>query len=313
MSRDDSVVIGEFVISMYDLIGDIHGHSIALEEWLVYFGYERLGKGYKHPERTLIFLGDLIDRGPDIRRVIEIARSMVYSGAAVAIIGNHEFNAICYHTQNPQTGEPYRAHNADNTRQHEKTLAAFPSYSEMQELIAWFQNLPLWFEIRQFRAVHACWHADSIQRLRTVSPDATLSCELLAECAHSEALYFNNLENILKGLEVRLPGDLSFFDSQGKVRRDVRVNWCLPSAGKTYRDYSFPLQLSAPEVPLEGISYSGYPESAPPVFFGHYWLQDEEPRPIRDNCFCLDYSVAKQGFLCGYRLGEGFLVYPRSS
>ena len=39
------------------------------------------------------------------------------------------------------------------------------------------------------------------------------------------------------------------------------------------------------------------------VFFGHYWLKGE-PSLYRENICCLDYSVAKQGKLVAYRLGE---------
>ena len=45
-----------------------------------------------------------------------------------------------------------------------------------------------------------------------------------------------------------------------------------------------------------------------PVFFGHYWLKGE-PNLYRDNICCLDYSVAKNGFLCSYRFnGEDKLL-----
>jgi hypothetical protein len=43
-----------------------------------------------------------------------------------------------------------------------------------------------------------------------------------------------------------------------------------------------------------------YPAAAPPVFFGHYWLQGQ-PRPQASNVACVDYSVARWGRLVAYR------------
>lgn len=46
---------------------------------------------------------------------------------------------------------------------------------------------------------------------------------------------------------------------------------------------------------------AAYPTTAKPVFVGHYWLSDDQPEILADNVACLDYSVAKGGFLCAYR------------
>ncbi len=86
---------------MYDLIGDIHGHADALQHLLNRLGYSRQKSVYGHPERQAIFLGDFIDRGPQIRETLEIVRPMVDSGAALAVMGNHEINALAFHTPHP--------------------------------------------------------------------------------------------------------------------------------------------------------------------------------------------------------------------
>lgn len=294
---------------MYDLVGDIHGHADELEAWLRSHGYASSGKGYRHPERTLIFLGDLIDRGPKIRRVVEIARAMVDSGAAKIVMGNHEFNALCYHTQDTlYPGQYLRTHNEDHVAQHCETLEAFSDPTEMADLLSWFYTIPMWLELPELRAVHACWHDGSIARLQDSFPDAKLTPEMLGECGRKSGSLYEHIENVLKGPEVQLPPGYSFKDKQGKTRYNVRVKWCIPSQGETYRSYSFPEQVTAPEDEIQGVDLAGYPGSERPVFFGHYWLPEKTPAPISTNCFCLDYSVAKGGFLCGYRLGEGFLV-----
>ncbi|WP_281170011.1 hypothetical protein [Fodinicurvata sediminis] len=42
----------------------MHGHASALERLLGKLGYRHDGTCYRHPERTAVFLGDFVDRGP---------------------------------------------------------------------------------------------------------------------------------------------------------------------------------------------------------------------------------------------------------
>jgi calcineurin-like phosphoesterase family protein len=78
----------------YDLVGDIHGHADALHRLLGKLDYAEVEGVFRHPERQMIFVGDFIDRGPQQREVLRIARSMCEAGLARAVMGNHEFNAI---------------------------------------------------------------------------------------------------------------------------------------------------------------------------------------------------------------------------
>ena len=79
---------------MYDIIGDIHCQAGKLEALLTNMGYQLKDGIYQHPQRTLISVGDLIDRGPQQRRSVDIIRAMVEHGSALCIMGNHEFNAV---------------------------------------------------------------------------------------------------------------------------------------------------------------------------------------------------------------------------
>jgi len=108
---------------MYDLIGDIHGHADELQQLLAKLGYVRSAGVFRHPDRKIIFLGDFIDRGPQIREVLEIVRSMVEAGAALAVMGNHELNALAYHTaDNESPGQYLRRHTESSIRQHARTI-----------------------------------------------------------------------------------------------------------------------------------------------------------------------------------------------
>src|SRR4051812_17938497 len=92
---------------MYDLIGDIHGHADELVQLLGALGYQKAHGAYRHPDRKVIFLGDFIDRGPKIGQVLETVRPMVEGGHALAVMGNHELNALAYHTEDPESPGEY--------------------------------------------------------------------------------------------------------------------------------------------------------------------------------------------------------------
>ena len=145
----------------YDFIGDIHGHAKLLERILLRLGYQSEGNSYvaSDEERKVIFLGDYIDRGPQNRRVIEIVRSMTEKGQAIALMGNHEFNAICYHTRSSSGNVYLRPHICKNVGQHESFLREYQTDSaELKETISWFRSLPIWWEDHDVRAIHACWY-----------------------------------------------------------------------------------------------------------------------------------------------------------
>ena len=132
----------------YDLIGDIHGYSEPLVELLEKLGYKSTGGVYRHPNRQAVFLGDFIDRGPSQREVISIVRPMVDDGAALAVMGNHEFNAIAYSTADPDNpGNYLRPHCAKNHKQHRAFLQAYEGTDDHLELITWFRSLPLWLRL----------------------------------------------------------------------------------------------------------------------------------------------------------------------
>ena len=75
-----------------DIVGDIHGEIDALVQLLGHLGYDEQGR---HPEgRTIVFVGDLCDRGPDSPAVLAMGHKLVQSGRAVAVLGNHEINLL---------------------------------------------------------------------------------------------------------------------------------------------------------------------------------------------------------------------------
>ncbi len=291
---------------MYDIIGDIHGHADELRELLELMGYKHRGKLHAHPDRQAVFVGDFIDRGSQISEVLQIVRPMIDNGHAVAVMGNHEFNAIAYHTPDPANrGQFLREHNNKNDRQHAETVRQLTA-GQLSEAIMWFRSLPMSLDLDGIRVVHACWDIGSINVIeRALAEHDGLSTDFMLAATRKSEDLCQSVEDVLKGKELTLPNGISFKDKDGHERSEVRTKWYEHPAGKTYREYTLPAIEEVPDEPVPESAWNQvtqYNDDAdPPVFVGHYWLRAERPTLLAPNVACVDYSVAKGGNLCAYR------------
>jgi hypothetical protein len=115
---------------------------------------------------------------------------------------------------------------------------------------------------------------------------------------------FAPVDIALKGKEAKLPDGYAFTDKDGHVRTEIRTRWYLPAEGHTYATYALQSDEIVCPVPLDQAvidAAAPYPADAKPVFVGHYWLSAPWPTLLAENVVCLDFSVAKRGFLCAYR------------
>lgn len=286
----------------YDLIGDIHGQAEALKALLAKLGYVLQLGTYVHPQgRKVIFVGDLVDRGPQVREVLQIVRTMVEQQKALICMGNHEYNILAYHTW--VDGFFLRAHSGKNATQISATLKSFRGYEdEWLDYLNWFWQIPLFLELAEFRVVHACWDQSQIDYLRQCLPQDRLTPQFLYRSAQNRSQEYKALETVLKGWEVPLPEGQVFYDKDGATRYETRVRWWQPS-GQKWRDISIGIPRPHPlleqefKTVLPGRAYSAEQK---PVFFGHYWLRGK-PRLQAANVCCLDYSAGKEGDLIAYR------------
>lgn len=286
---------------MYDIIGDIHGHADTLETLLKKLGYKFKDKGYYHPEgRKVAFVGDFIDRGPKIRETLHLVKNMCDSGNAVATMGNHEYNAICFHTPHVEKGGFFRDHSLKEIEQHIETLRQFKHHEkEWPYFLDWFKSLPLYYENDDFRMVHACWDDEHINWLK--QNYKTMSYEFLSSASDRSSKIYHVVEETLKGKEQKLPMGFSFNDKDGAKREECRIKWWTTIENRnTFGD----VLMECPEVlKKEMIQNKGsihYYDNSKPVFFGHYWLKGE-PKIENPKAICTDYSVAKGGILAAVR------------
>lgn len=291
-------------MNAFDIIGDIHGHHDKLTALLTVLGYRSRDNTWRHPDgRRVLILGDFIDRGPRIRDVLHLVRGMCDAGDALAIMGNHEYNAVCYHTPDGNGGH-LRQHNDRNLHQHGATLAQFCDRpGEWAVWIEWMKGLPFYLDLEGLRAVHATWDPSATAALNGATLDDPGFLSASATPGSSE---FRAVEMLLKGLELELPAGATYTDKDGHHRSAIRARWWENApVGMTYRQLIFPWADTPPDSPVASsvlATLPGYPPDAPPVFFGHYWLPaTAEFAPLAPNLACLDYSAAKDGPLVGYR------------
>lgn len=171
--------------SSIDIIGDVHGMYGRLSGLLARLGYHRDAGSWRHSEnRRVVFVGDYVDRGSRSKEVIETVQQMCHDRIALALLGNHDTNAIAFCTLkatgvlDAQTAwkcregsswvdsrDWLREHNKKNVEQHRDTLKAFKEPSEYEAAIGYFQTLPIWLELPGLRVVHAAWIPHAIDKL----------------------------------------------------------------------------------------------------------------------------------------------------
>lgn len=144
---------------------------------------------------------------------------MVVAGAARAVMGNHEFNAIAWLTpDSAASGEYLRRHSPGNRLQHGDFLSEVDNTPRHAALMNWFLTLPLWLDLGGIRVIHAHWHTPSVAELAPrLGPGQTLTPALLVEGSRRGSAAFRTIESLLRGAAVpRING--SILDSHGMLR-----------------------------------------------------------------------------------------------
>ena len=302
----------------YDLIGDVHGCAATLERLLQKLGYKKQQGIYQHAKRRVIFLGDIIDRGPRIREALVLVHSMVQKGSAHMVLGNHEFNAITYCTKNASLGsstgtEYLRPHTPNNTRQIVETLEQFANYAdEWGIFLEWFKTLPLFLELgdasvgNAFRVVHACWDHKLIAEHKNNFGGGHFDAQFIQDTCLKNSLSARIKQRLMNGIDIPYPHGINSLSSDGYQRSSFRTKFWIRRA-QTYGELLFQPDPLPAEVAKALISKDhraqmvNYGLDEPPLFVGHYWLKGR-PKPIANNVACLDYSAVKYGRLVAYRM-----------
>ncbi|MFW6290200.1 MAG: metallophosphoesterase [Mariniphaga sp.] len=284
---------------MYDIIGDVHGHAQLLKKMLNELGYKKTSSGYAHPERKAVFVGDFINRGPSIRKVIRTIRTMVENGNAYTILGNHELNSIISYIK--------RKNNLfqQNDISEFKTIYEFRNFpEEWKDHVRWLRSLPLFLELDGIRVVHACWSDEAVEFVKQHIAPGKIKKEVFKQIYKSpDSEMAKNIWLLTKGIQFKLPGDLKIKNNKGTFPRSFRMRWWEYPQGKTFKELSFESKYEMPDytVPPQIEPWSlPYPDDAPIVFFGHY-CRHNGPFIVKPNVCCIDACINGSKTLMAYR------------
>ncbi|MBU2887147.1 metallophosphoesterase [Gilvimarinus agarilyticus] len=297
--------------SQLDIIGDVHGCANTLQRLLQKLDYQKVAGVYRNPQRKVVFVGDIVDRGPRIREALAIVRDMVDAGEATMVLGNHELHALCYCLPNPNIPNHYlRPHTPRNTSIIQETLEQFANHSQdWQDHLRWLKQRPLYFQMPGVRVIHACWDQSVINRLAAVIPEARWS-----ELADPASQLSRDVKRLTSGVELPLPEPHIMLSAEGYRRRSFRAGFW-QSNPVNLGALAFqpdPLPDSVAALPVTDdikAQLVVYDSSQPPLFVGHYWLNGS-PKPITENIACLDYSAVKFGRLVAYRCDGRQTLHP---
>lgn len=290
---------------MYDIIGDVHGHASLLKKLLKQMGYRKGEEGYAHPERKAIFTGDFTNRGPEIRKTLRIIRRMVDSGAAYAILGNHEIYNILYCLKGNNNNPLLQNKKGKRYLSVQKTVEEFKRYpAEWETYISWLRTLPFFVEFDGLRVVHAAWRDSNIELIKSEIPPGQIRKKVFRDLVlQPHSALSQAILQTTRGVHLVMPPDLKIYDERRRLHRFFRVGWWQNPEGLTFEQWSFESKFRLPSytIPPEIVPpVEAYPAGAPPVFFGHY-CRGNGPWLIGDNICCVDACVSGTKQLVAYR------------
>lgn len=312
-----------------DVIGDIHGELDALLALLKNLGYDE--RGQHRQDRHLVFVGDLCDRGPDSVGVIQLVKSLVDSGRASSILGNHEINLL---RNDAKDGSGWYF---DERVQSDERYQPFrrPSPTEKREIYEFLETLPLVLERDDLRVVHAAWQPEEIEVVRNLQADHAhgaydhyqrkVDDTLRSDGRHQRYLdQKRQWHDRLEDHERAIPflEAIAEYDAANQAGNPIRV---LTSGVERVGDA--PFFSSHKWRFVNRVAWWDEYDDSVPVIVGHYWRMAEAvDRTIvgkgdaylfediathgwhgkRKNVFCVDYSVGGRWRERGISAGNSY-------
>ena len=332
--------ISEVVDTLFDgeidIIGDIHGEYQAFRDLLGFLGYDERGN---HPQgRRLVFVGDLVDRGPNSPQVVEDVMRMVQDGIAQCVLGNHELNILMGHAKdgNGWLCDAYEQVGIEKGWVYQWEKRATPE--QHQKFFEFFAQLPLGLERKgdfPLRVVHALWDTKIFQNI-------SIQTDIGTDCLKKDELLKQSITQEEKDLIKQFKETYNLHDQKTPppfcstmAEVDSRIQMSNPikvaTSGSEGPIAGNPEYLSGKYRMVERLRWWDSYEEGIPVVFGHYWrttseeLSDERKRLFEHttydgwlgknkDTYCIDFSVGhrykerKKGILSNF---EGQLAALR--
>ena len=248
-----------------DVIGDVHGELGLLERLLVKLGRDPVTLGPAGPRargRSLVFVGDLVDRGPDSVGVLDRVMPAVAAGRARCVMGNHELNAL----RVPDRVDHGFWFHGEGPEPPTMPQAVLPP-GRKPGVLAFFRSLPLALEREDVVVVHASWDPASADRLR--DQDDPIEAWRVAHRAEPPGGWASRVD----------PGDPAAADAQ-VLRRNANPVRRL-TAGPEHLA-PFPFEVNGRRYRHARTPWWESWAGPPYVVFGHYWRRPDRTPPTGD-------------------------------
>ncbi|QZE14600.1 metallophosphoesterase [Halosquirtibacter laminarini] len=291
----------------FDIIGDVHGHATHLKGLLIKLGYSENDSVWFHPNRKAIFCGDFIDRGPEIVETFEIVMNMCKAETAYAIIGNHEFALMVWHSFKGQ--DLLKPDFVEKSgRMCKSTRLAFKEEQKhLKEYMKWLRTVPMYLELDGFRIVHAAWSDEAISKWNFFHQEEKLKKSKIRSLVLDHQDTMKALSFLLNGPKMVLPSDMKIYCNHGLNRKEFRIKWWIKELPNSFKELCFEGKFSLPDytIPKELLpEIETYNPSAPLVFCGHY-CRAEGAQILSNNVVCVDSCISYSSILTAYQQGEG--------
>ena len=298
-----------------DIVGDIHGEYLALEQLVKHLGYDDNGH---HPQgRKLVFVGDFCDRGPDSPGVLALVRQWVEAGNAYAVLGNHEINLL---RDDAKDGSGWFFDSrVDSDRPKYGSFARMPE-EQVPSMLRRLNKLPIALEREDLRIVHAAWRPEQIAMARTLPAGSARESYDHFEGIAAERSVVQRIAQRMREEDRSWPHSLEDYrhappflpaHSESELSKAM-VNPLKVLTTGVERECRNPFYAGGKWRFVERVGWWNEYNEEPAVIVGHYWrrLHSADAPPhgsqfenlfggttplswhgLRSNVCCVDYSV----------------------
>ena len=282
------------------IIGDVHGEREALESLLRHLD-----------DRHRVYLGDLIDRGPDSPGVVRLVSEEVQSGRSTVILGNHELNLL---RELPKPDNGWFRGEVQYFGD-EPMPQAFATEAEQISILDFIATMPLALERQDLRVVHASWGpVDEVRDTTAGVREAFTQFERsIMDGLKRDGLWdtvFRKRWRVLKDPRAKPVLDRAMQEHEYRIQNGNPVKWLTSGPEGKRDDLEW---INGRWRQLERLAWwRAYREDIA-VVVGHYWrlLPKGSSLKIVDsgkfggapphgalgpmrNVYCIDYSVGRR-------------------
>ena len=275
-AHERASLVGRLPSGALDIVGDVHGEWHALQALLAHLGYDASGR---HPAgRTLVFVGDLCDRGPNTPAVLDWFCQAWQGGAVHAVMGNHEINLI---RADPKDGAGWFFEERAERDRARYAPFAVASPRQRERYLEVCNRLPLALERADLRVVHAAWQRAAIEAARALARGTARRHYDAFEQEAAERARCGDLQRRLQQEKAAWPHDLEDGQRQPPVLAAHGERELLKQAANPLKVLTTGVEAAAGQPFYAGGKWrfterqawwKHYDEPVP-VVVGHYWRQ----------------------------------------